>query len=135
MFLLKKKYYLFIENTRDFDLNLIKKRNKFNIIYRNQKIKEKETDIKYFRNNCKKKGILFYVANNIQLLIKLKADGLYISSHNRNLLLNCFSKLGFITIGSAHNYKEIEVKKKQTQVQQLTNIIIRKSASLLKTTC
>ena len=90
MVLLKKKYYLFIENTRDFDLNLIKKRNKFNIIYRNQKIKEKETDIKYFRNNCKKKGILFYVANNIQLLIKLKADGLYISSHNRNLLLNCF---------------------------------------------
>ena len=51
MVLLKKKYYLFIENTRDFDLNLIKKRNKFNIIYRNQKIKEKETDIKYFRNN------------------------------------------------------------------------------------
>ena len=113
MFLLKKKYYLFIENTRDFDLNLIKKRNKFNIIYRNQKIKEKESDIKYFRNNCKKKGILFYIANNIQLLIKLKADGLYISSHNRNLLLNCFSKLGFIMIGSAHNYKEIEVKKKQ----------------------
>ena len=113
MFLLKKKYYLFIENTRDFDLNLIKKRNKFNIIYRNQKIKEKESDVKYFRNNCKKKGILFYIANNIQLLIKLKADGLYISSHNRNLLLNCFSKLGFIMIGSAHNYKEIEVKKKQ----------------------
>ena len=113
MFLLKKKYYLFIENTRDFDLNLIKKRNKFNIIYRNQKIKEKESDIKHFRNNCKKKGILFYIANNIQLLIKLKADGLYISSHNRNLLLNCFSKLGFIMIGSAHNYKEIEVKKKQ----------------------
>ena len=113
MFLLKKKYYLFIENTRDFDLNLIKKRNKFNIIYRSQKIKEKESDIKHFRNNCKKKGILFYIANNIQLLIKLKADGLYISSHNRNLLLNCFSKLGFITIGSAHNYKEIEVKKKQ----------------------
>ncbi len=113
MFILKNKYYLFVENTRDFDLNLIRKRNKFNIIYRNLTSKEKKTDLKYFRNNCKKKGISFYVANNIQLLTDLKADGLYISSHNNKLLLNYFSKVGFKIIGSAHNYKEIEIKKKQ----------------------
>ena len=71
MFILKNKYYLFVENTRDFDLNLIRKRNKFNIIYRNLTSKKK-TDLKYFRNNCKKKEFHFYVANNIQLLTKLK---------------------------------------------------------------
>ena len=32
----KKNYYLFIENTKEFNLNLIKIRNKFNIIYRSQ---------------------------------------------------------------------------------------------------
>ena len=45
MLLLKKKYYLFLENTRDFDLNLIKIKNKFNIIYRNQNNVEKLEDL------------------------------------------------------------------------------------------
>ena len=89
MLILKKKYYLFIENTRDFNLNLIKIRNKFNIIYRNQNNVEKLEDLLKFRKSCKKKNIDFYVANNVDLLIKLKADGLYISAHNKNLY--CFS--------------------------------------------
>ena len=55
------------------------------------------------------------MANNIQLLTDLKADGLYISSHNNKLLLNYFSKVGFKIIGSAHNYKEIEIKNKVKQ--------------------
>ena len=46
----------------------------------------------------------------IFLLSKIKADGLYISAHNKNLLLNIFSKKGFIIIGSAHNQKEIDLK-------------------------
>ena len=94
MLVLKKKYYLFIENTREFDLNLIKIRNKFNLIYRNQKVDEKFQNLSRFRNNCKKKGINFYIANNTNLLSKLKADGLYISSHNKDLLLNIYSKKG-----------------------------------------
>ena len=49
MLILKKKYYLFLENTRDFDLNLIKIRNKFNIIYRNQNNVEKLEDLLKFR--------------------------------------------------------------------------------------
>ena len=113
MLVLKKKYYLFLENTRDFNLNLIKIRNKFNIIYRNQNNVEKLEDLLKFRKNCKKKNIDFYIANNIDLLIKLKADGLYISAHNKNLLLNNFSKKGFNIIGSAHNQKEINTKRAQ----------------------
>ena len=88
MLVFKKKYYLFVENTREFNFNLIKIRKKFNIIYRNQATTEKIEDIKSFRNDCKKSSVNFYIANNIKLLSKIKADGLYISANNNNLLLN-----------------------------------------------
>ncbi len=113
MLAFKKKYYLFIENTREFNLNLIKIRKKFIIIYRNKNTKEKIEDLKYFRNKCKKIGIKFFVANNTNLLSKLKADGLYISAYNNDLGLNIFSKKGFQIIGSAHNQREINHKIKQ----------------------
>ena len=113
MFVFKKNYYLFIENTRILNLNLIKIRKKFNIIYRNLKLKEQIKDLTNFRRNCKKNGIKFYIANDTILLTKLKADGLYISAHNKNLLLNRFAEKGFDIIGSAHNQKEINIKEKQ----------------------
>ena len=113
MLVLKKKYYLFVENTREFNLNLIKIREKFNIIYRNQTNKEKIEVLKNFRKNCKKNGITFYIANDTNLLSKLNADGLYISANNKNLLLNKYSKKGYKVIGSAHNLREIDIKLKQ----------------------
>ena len=113
MLVLKKKYYLFLENTRDFNLNLIKIKKKFNIIYRNQITKESIKDLRNFRNNCKKNSINFYIANNTKLLSEVKADGLYISANNKSLLLKGYSKKGYIVIGSAHNQKEINLKIKQ----------------------
>ena len=110
MLVLKKKYYLFVENTREFNLNLIKIRKKFNIIYRNQNSMEKIDDLIKFRKNCKKNSINFYIANNTNLLTKLKADGLYISAHNNRLILNIYSKKGYKIIGSAHNRREINIK-------------------------
>ncbi len=113
MLILKKKYYLFIENTREFNLNLIRIKNKFNIIYRNQTTKEKVQDLKIYRKNCKKNGVSFFVANNIKLLSKINADGLYISAHNKNLRTNTYSRKGFKIIGSAHNHRELDLKIKQ----------------------
>ena len=113
MLVLKKKYYLFVENTREFNFNLIKIRKKFNIIYRNQNSKEKINDLIKFRKNCKKSSINFYIANNTNLLTKLRADGLYISAHNNCLILNIYSKKGYKIIGSAHNRREINIKLKQ----------------------
>ena len=63
--------------------------------------------------NCKKSSVNFYIANNIKLLSKIKADGLYISANNNNLLLNGYSQKGFKIIGAAHNQKEIDIKIKQ----------------------
>ena len=109
----KKKYYLFVENTREFNLNLIKIRKKFTIIYRNQKTNEDFRELLLFRKNCRKKGINFYIANNTKLLSRLRADGLYISAYNKNLLLNIYTKKGYKVIGAAHNQKEIDIKIKQ----------------------
>ena len=113
MLVLKKKYYLFVENTREFNFNLIKIRNKFNVIYRNQDHKESIENLICFRKNCKRNGINFYVSNDTHLLFKLQADGLYISAHNKDLLLNGYAKKGFKIIGSAHNQSEIAMKVKQ----------------------
>ena len=113
MLVLKKNYYLFVDNTREFNLNLIKIRNKFNVIYRNTTTKENIENLINFRKKCKKNGVEFYVSNDTKLLTRLKADGLYISAYNKNLLLNIYSKKGFKIIGSAHNQREIDLKIKQ----------------------
>ena len=49
MFIIKKNYYLIIGNTKDIKLKNIKKKNKFNIIYRNIGTEEKITDLYKFR--------------------------------------------------------------------------------------
>ena len=44
--------------------------------------------IKAIQIKVKIKGIEFFVANDKKLLIKLRADGLYVSSHNKDLSIN-----------------------------------------------
>jgi thiamine-phosphate pyrophosphorylase len=113
MFAYKKKYFLIIESIRDLNLNNIKKYNKFLIIYRREGKKENINDLLLFRKKCRLKLIDFYVANDMRLVVKLKADGIYLSSHNKSLKTNTRGKLNFKIIGSAHNVKEISFKKKQ----------------------
>ena len=113
MFIIKKKYYLIIENTKDIKLYNIKKKNKFTIIYRNDKTKEKIDDLNRFRAECKNKKIKLFIANNIKLAIKLGSDGIYISAHNKNLKFNRYISNKFKVIGSAHNLREIDIKKRQ----------------------
>jgi len=107
MFIIKKNYYLYIDNTKSIDLNLIKKNSKIVIIYRNYKKKEKIDLIIRFRKICKTKNIKFLVANNVKLVKITKADGLYISAYNNNIYKNIY------TIGSAHSFSEINQKIKQ----------------------
>tara|TARA_Y100000768_G_C23980367_1_gene685441 strand:+ start:2090 stop:2665 length:576 start_codon:yes stop_codon:yes gene_type:complete len=109
----KKKYFLYIENTKDIDLSNLKLPNKFVIIYRNQNKSKDFNRLLAFRRKCKVRKIEFYVANNFQLMLSLKADGLYISSYNKSLNLARFKKSKFKIIGSVHNIKEINLKKQQ----------------------
>ena len=113
MFAYKKKYFLIIQNIEDINLNDIKKSNKFVIIFRNQKPRETINSLINFRKNCKIKGIEFYIANNFKLAILLKSDGVYISAFNKGFRQLNLKKLNKKIIGSAHNFKEINEKRKQ----------------------
>ena len=114
MFAFKKKYFLIIESIKDFELKNIKKNNKFIIIYRrNNKQIENIEDLKRFRKKCLLKGFKFFVANNIQLTILLKADGLYISAYNKSYRCLFLKRSKYLIIGSAHNTSEIQYKIKQ----------------------
>ena len=113
MFIVKNKYFLIIENIKDIDLENIKIRDKFFIIYRNKEKVEKIKDLLRFRQKCKLKAIKFYVANNIKLAVSLNCDGIYLSSFNNDLKFLNFKKKNFGIIGSAHNFKEVSFKIKQ----------------------
>ena len=113
MVILKNKYFLIIENIKDISLENIKKRFKFNIIYRNNKKLEDLHRLRIFRKECKSKDIKFFVANDYNLSSKLKADGIYLSAYNKDLKYLNYMKSNFVIIGAAHNIKEINLKIKQ----------------------
>tara|TARA_B100000902_G_scaffold48205_1_gene55284 strand:- start:119 stop:643 length:525 start_codon:yes stop_codon:yes gene_type:complete len=104
------KYY-FINN---FDTNYIDKQNKDTaIVYRNYD-NYNINNILLFKKYCKRKGLKFYLANNVKLAIYLNLDGAYIPSFNKktNHLAYSIPK-NFLIIGSAHNNFEIKIKEKQ----------------------
>ena len=66
------------------------------------------------RDFCKKNQRCFYISNDVKLARKLNADGVYISSNNKNLnLINSNLKKKFKILGSAHNLREIKLKELQ----------------------
>ena len=113
MFIQKNKYYLIIESIKDINLNNIKKRNKFAIIYRNKKKLDKKEELKRFRKKCKLRSIDFFIANNLNLAVCLNSDGIYLSSYNKSLKALSQKKTGFQIIGSAHSQREIYMKSRQ----------------------
>ena len=113
MFVLKKKYYLIIENIKDINLKNIKKRDKFAVIYRNNRILEKKEKLLNFRRLCKSKKVDFFVANNLELANELCSDGIYLSAKNNSFKPLSRKKNKFHIIGSAHSNKEIYKKIKQ----------------------
>ena len=113
MFTKKNNYFLFIENIKDIDLKNIKIRNKFSIIYRNNKKIDHFGNLLEFRRKCKLKAIKLYIANNNNLAVLLNSDGIYLSSFNKSLSSLNYKKLNYEIIGSAHNLNQIYLKKKQ----------------------
>ena len=106
-----KKYYFINEFNQN---HLISLNKNISFIWRN---KDKETPINTLiklRDFCKKNRRNFYISNTVKLAERLKANGVYISSFNKNLNLgiNKFKKK-FKILGSAHNLKEIKIKELQ----------------------
>ena len=106
------KYY-FINN---FETNNIDKLDKQTVvIYRNYNSKSlnKEHILK-LKKYCQKRGLKFYLSNNVKLAMTLDLDGVYIPSFNKSTKhLSFLFKKKFGLIGSAHNIKEIKIKEKQ----------------------
>jgi len=105
------KYYFINEfNTKNID----KLDRNTAIIFRNYNSDINLKSIINLKNFCKKNKYKFFLSNNIKLALKLKLDGAYIPSFNKDTNHLSFSfKKKFIILGSAHNYKEIKIKEKQ----------------------
>ena len=106
-----KKYYFL--NKFDYS-HLINLDQSISFIWRN---KDNQTSLKSLvelRDFCKKHQRKLYLRNDSKLAIKLDVDGLYISSTNKDLILRPITcKKKFEILGSAHNMKEIKIKKLQ----------------------
>jgi thiamine-phosphate pyrophosphorylase len=125
-----KKYY-FINK---FETNNIDKQDKQTvIIYRNysSKVTNEELILK-IKEYCKKRGIKFYLSNNIKLAIKLDLDGAYIPSFNKQIKHLSYSlKKNFDIIGSAHNLKEIRIKEHQKVKKIFLSSLFKKNKNFL----
>ena len=81
---------------------------------------------------CKKKGVKFYVSNNIQLAIRLDLDGAYIPSFNKNFKHLSYSlKKKFKIVGSAHNLREIRIKETQKVDKIFLSSLFKKNKNFL----
>ena len=125
-----KKYY-FINK---FDTNNIERLDKqTTVIYRNYNSKEYDENlIIKIKSYCKKKSIKFYLSNNIKLALKLDLDGAYIPAFNNDLKHLAYSlKKKFEIIGSAHNLKEIKIKKIQKVNKIFLSSLFKKNKNYL----
>ena len=123
-------YYL----TDKFDTKEINELDKKTIIiYRNYKESYKNLSLlKELKNFCKKKNFKLILSNNFKLALNLKLDWAYIPSFNKSLShLNYSLKKDFITIGSAHNIKEIRIKERQRVEQIVLSSLFKKNKNYL----
>ncbi len=99
----------------DFEEDKILKLNKnIGIIFRNYDENFNKNKILKIKKFCKKNKRKFYLANNIKLAINLDLDGVYIPSFNKSLEIKKYNiKNNFLIMGSAHNFREINIKNKQ----------------------
>ena len=105
-----QKFY-FIE---DFDKDHLKSLDlNTNVIYRNYKEKYSMSKILKIKKYCKKIRKKFFLANDINMSIKLGLDGAYIPAFNKDISIKNLLSKKLLLLGSAHNLKEINEKKKQ----------------------
>ena len=105
-----KKFYFIDEFNKDHLKNLD---NNTVIIYRNYNKKYDENLIFKIKKFCRLKNLKFFLANDVNLAIKLRLDGIYIPAFNKKINVIKSKMYDLICLGSAHNIKEINEKKRQ----------------------
>ena len=124
-----KKYY-FIDK---FDTGNIKNLPKGTcVIYRNYKKALNLNLLREIRDFCKKNKIKFLISNSFKIAFKLKLDGTYLPSFNKDYKhLSYKFKKTFIIVGSAHNIKEIKEKEVQNVSAIFISSIFKKNSNFL----
>ena len=81
------------------------------VIYRNYNDKNHFKNLSLISKACKRNNIPLFVANNLSMALKFRADGIYISAYNKLGIKHlCLNRKNFQVLGSAHNIKEINEK-------------------------
>ena len=80
------------------------------IIYRNYNDPKRIIELVKIAKACKKNRYRLFVANDIKLALKVRADGIYIPSFNKTKKFINLEMRNLIILGSAHNQKEIHEK-------------------------
>jgi len=124
------KKYCYINKFKSGIINKLD--NNTAIIYRNYSKKHNIKEILKIKRLCQKKNISFYLANNIKLAIRLKTNGVYIPSFNKNFKhLSYKLTKKFEILGSAHNIKEMKIKEKQGASYLFLSSIFKKNNNYL----
>tara|TARA_B100001996_G_C18443594_1_gene509369 strand:- start:33 stop:602 length:570 start_codon:yes stop_codon:yes gene_type:complete len=119
------KLFIFVDKY-EYKIFKIKHKN-IGIIYRNYNDRKRESQLIKIAEACKKNKYRLFISNDIKLVYKYKADGLYIPSFNRTKKYNNCERKNIAIIGSAHNQKEINRK-----IQQKCQIIFLSPAFFVK---
>ncbi len=124
-----KKFY-FINAFRK--NNIDKLDNNTGIIYRNYKKKLNTIEIIKIRDYCKTKGLKIFLANSIKIALKLRLNGAYLPSFNKDFRhLNYKVNNSFVLLGSAHNIKEIRCKEVQNVNVIFISSVFKKNKNFL----
>ncbi len=110
----KIKFYFLTNKLNDIMINNILKFKQIAIIYKplnNETVNHNNLNI--ISKFCKKNKIALYINNNCKLVLKYKANGIFINHDNRLVLNFNILKTKFKIIGSAHNQIEYSFKIKQ----------------------
>lgn len=83
------------------------------IIFRNYNKSYDENEVLKIKKFCLSSNRSFFISNNLHLANKLNLDGIYIPSFNKDFSVLKKKDKRLKIIGSAHNFKEILIKKKQ----------------------
>jgi len=109
----KLNNYFFIKELNENNkINILKLINR-NIIYQHNQTNESKKNLSEIKLFCLKSKTKLYIVDDFKLALKIKAQGIYISSKNKKTIPNFFLNKKYHIIGSAHNQLEYYFKKRQ----------------------
>ena len=106
-----KLFFYFIDKFKK--KHLINLDKNISIIYRNYNKIYNENEVLEIKKFCLSTNRNLFISNNLYLANKLKLDGIYVPSFNKDFSILRKIDKRLKIIGSAHNFREIVIKKKQ----------------------